>query len=74
MLRNILLPQVPQDLLAAIQSIETPSELADLATAYMDVKPDEKQEILETVDITARMDKVLRQLSHRISIFFRGFS
>ncbi len=63
-----LLPQVPQDLLAAIQSIETPSELADLATAYMDVKPDEKQEILETVDITARMDKVLRQLSHRIEV------
>jgi ATP-dependent Lon protease len=63
-----LLPQVPQDLLAAIQSIETPSELADLATAYMDVKPDEKQEILETVDITARMDKILRQLSHRIEV------
>ncbi|MGB6443860.1 MAG: LON peptidase substrate-binding domain-containing protein, partial [Xanthobacteraceae bacterium] len=63
-----LLPQVPQDLLAAIQSIETPSELADLATAYMDVKPDEKQEILETVDITARMDKVSRQLSHRIEV------
>jgi ATP-dependent Lon protease len=63
-----LLPQVPQDLLAAIQSIETPSELADLATAYMDVKPDEKQEILETVDITARMDKISRQLSHRIEV------
>jgi len=63
-----LLPQAPQDLLAAIQSIEAPSELADLATAYMDVKPDEKQEILETVDITARMDKVARQLSHRIEI------
>jgi ATP-dependent Lon protease len=63
-----LLPQVPQDLLAAIQSIETPSELADLATAYMDVKSDEKQEILETVDITARMDKVARQLSHRIEV------
>jgi len=63
-----LLPQVPQELLAAIQSIEAPSELADLATAYMDVKPDEKQEILETVDITARMDKVSRQLSHRIEV------
>jgi ATP-dependent Lon protease len=63
-----LLPQVPQDLLAAIQSIEGPSELADLATAYMDVKPDDKQEILETVDITARMDKVSRQLAHRIEV------
>ncbi len=63
-----LLPQVPQDLLAAIQSIDSPPALADLATAYMDVKPDEKQEILETVDIAARMDKVLRLLSQRIEI------
>src|SRR4249920_3910551 len=41
-----LLPQAPPDLLAAIQSIEGPSALADLAVAYMDVKPEEKQEIL----------------------------
>ena len=63
-----LLPQVPADLLAAIQSIDTPSGLADLSTAYMDVKPEEKQEILETVDITARMDKVSRMLGHRIEV------
>jgi ATP-dependent Lon protease len=63
-----LLPQVPADLLAAIQSIEAPSALADLAAAYMDIKPEEKQEILETVDITARMDKVSRMLAHRIEV------
>jgi ATP-dependent Lon protease len=63
-----LLPQVPGDLLAAIQSIEAPPALADLAVAYMDVKPDEKQEVLETVDITARMDKVSRMLGHRIEV------
>ena len=63
-----LLPQVPADLLAAIQSIETPAALADLATAYMDVKPEEKQEILETVDLAARMDKVSRTLAHRIEM------
>ena len=62
------LPQVPADLLAAIQSIEAPPALADLAAAYMDIKPEEKQEILETVDITARMDKVSRMLGHRIEI------
>jgi ATP-dependent Lon protease len=63
-----LLPQVPADLLAAIQSLDTPSALADLAVAYMDVKPEEKQEILETIDITARMDKVSRLLGHRIEV------
>ncbi len=63
-----LLPQAPPDLLAAIQSIDGPSALADLAIAYMDVKPEEKQEILETVDISARMDKVSRLLAHRIEV------
>ncbi len=63
-----LLPQVPADLLAAIQSIETLAALADLAVAYMDVKPEEKQEILETIDISARMDKVSRLLAHRIEV------
>src|SRR5215475_10455140 len=53
-----LLPQVPAELLAAVQSITTPAQLADLAIAYMDVKPEEKQEILETIDVTARMEKV----------------
>jgi ATP-dependent Lon protease len=63
-----LLPQAPPELLAAIQSIEGPSALADLAVAYMDVKPEEKQEILETIDVTARIDKVSRMLGHRIEV------
>jgi ATP-dependent Lon protease len=63
-----LLPQAPPDLLAAIQSIETPSALADLAVSYMDVKPEEKQEILETIDVAARIDKVSRLLAHRIEV------
>src|ERR1700734_3134004 len=41
---------------------------ADLAIAYMDVKPEEKQEILETVDIAVRMEKVSRLLAHRIEV------
>jgi ATP-dependent Lon protease len=63
-----LLPQAPADLVAAIQSIEEAPALADLAAAYMDIKPEEKQEILETVDITARMDKVSRLLAQRIEV------
>ncbi len=63
-----LLPQAPPELLAAVQSIEAPSALADLAVAYMDVKPEEKQEILETVDVSARIDKVSRMLAHRIEV------
>src|SRR5829696_5773977 len=34
----------------------------------MDVRPEEKQETLETVDLTARMDKVSRLLAGRIEV------
>jgi len=63
-----LLPQAPPELLATIQSVDSPGALADLAAAYMDAKPEEKQEILETVDITARMEKVMRILAGRIEV------
>jgi len=63
-----LLPQTPRELVAAIQGIDTGGGLADLAAAYMDLKPEEKQEILETIDVTARMDKVSRLLAQRIEV------
>ncbi len=63
-----LLPQAPPELIAAIQSVASPAALADLAAAYMDIKPEEKQEILETIEISARMEKVSRLLAHRIEV------
>jgi len=63
-----LLPQAPPELLAAVQSLTSPAALADLATAYMDAKPEDKQEILETVDVTQRMEKVSRMLAQRIEV------
>src|SRR5262245_56271342 len=63
-----LLPQAPAELLAAVQSVTSPSALADLVVSYMDVKPEEKQEILETVDLTARIDKVAKMLAQRIEV------
>ncbi len=63
-----LLPQAPPELLAAVQSVNSPGALADLVATYMDVSPAEKQEILETVDVAARMDKVARMLAHRIEV------
>jgi len=63
-----LMPQAPQELTSAIQGIEQPGALADLAVAYMDVKPDEKQEVLETIDVTARIDKVSRMLAQRLEV------
>jgi ATP-dependent Lon protease len=63
-----LLPQAPNELLATIQGVDSPGALADLVATFMDATPDEKQEILETVDVGARMDRVSRLLAHRIEV------
>ena len=62
-----LLPQAPQELVAAIRNA-APAQLADLVASFMDIKPEQKQEILETIDLTARMDKVSRLLAERIEV------
>ncbi|HEX2537246.1 MAG TPA: LON peptidase substrate-binding domain-containing protein, partial [Pseudolabrys sp.] len=63
-----LIPQAPAELTGAIQGIESPGALADLAVSYMDIKPEEKQEILETVDISARVEKVSKLMAQRIEV------
>jgi ATP-dependent Lon protease len=63
-----LLPQAPNELLMAIQGVETPGALADMVATFMDATPDDKQEILETVEIGARMARVSRMLAHRIEV------
>jgi ATP-dependent Lon protease len=63
-----LLPHAPAELLAAVQSVDTPGALADMVATFMDATPDEKQEILETVEIGARLERVSRILAHRIEI------
>ena len=63
-----LLPQAPQGLLESVRAITSPAALADISAAYLDIKPEEKQEILETVDLSARMDRVSRLLAQRIEV------
>ena len=63
-----LLPNVPAPLREAVEAVATPAALADLVAAHMDLKPEEKQEILETIDLAQRMDEVSRRLAHRIEV------
>ena len=63
-----LVPQAPPKLIAAIESVESPTILADMVANYMDATSDEKQEILETVEIGPRLDRVSRLLAHRIEV------
>ncbi len=63
-----LLPQVPQELRQTVESTTSAGALADLAASYLDSKPEEKQEILEALDLVPRLDKVTQLLSKRLEV------
>ena len=63
-----LLPQVPPELRQTAEATTAPGALADLAATYLDSKPEEKQDILETADLIPRLDKVSRLLAGRLEV------
>ncbi|RIQ17716.1 endopeptidase La [Bordetella avium] len=63
-----LLPNVPDELGAVVQGIESAGLLADMVTNLVDIKPDEKQAILETFDLSLRLDRVIELLASRIEV------
>jgi ATP-dependent Lon protease len=63
-----LLPQVPPELIGAVQAANAPAALTNLVSAYLDVAPNEKQDILETIDLLPRMEKVSRLLAQRLEV------
>ena len=71
-----LIPQAPAELANMIAGLQSPAQLADLMASFMDVKPAEKQQILETVDLKERLDKVIRLLAQRVEVLkiTRGIS
>jgi ATP-dependent Lon protease len=63
-----LLPQTPPELMGAVQSIASASALADLIASFMDIAPLEKQEVLETIDVARRLERVSAMLSYRLEV------
>src|SRR5215813_6862906 len=63
-----LLPNVPVEVAATIENLDSASALADFIAGILDAKPAEKQDVLETVDIKERLDKVLALLAQRIEV------
>ena len=63
-----LLPQAPPELIGTIQAIAAPGALADLVAAYIEISADERQELLETIDLVARIDKVTKLLAERLEV------
>ncbi len=63
-----LLPQAPAELANSIQAIESPAALADTIASFLDIKPTEKQELLETTEIRERLERVSTHLTRRVEV------
>ena len=60
-----LMPELPKEASALVDSVTAPGQLADLITSNLDVQVDEKQDVLETFDLKTRVRKVLQFLSRQ---------
>jgi ATP-dependent Lon protease len=63
-----LLPQAPDELADVVRAIESPSQLADMVANLLDIANEEKQDVLETIELGARLDKVLAHLARRVEV------
>jgi ATP-dependent Lon protease len=50
--------KVPPEMLGTISSIEDPGKLADVISSHLSVKIEDKQKILEILDVTDRLEKI----------------
>src|SRR5579872_1033444 len=63
-----LIPNAPDELKDTVRAVDSPSVLADIVTSFLDLKVEEKQQILETIDPKARLDRVLWFLAYRLEV------
>jgi ATP-dependent Lon protease len=63
-----LLPQAPAELAGAADSISSASALSDFVAGLIDLPLQQKQDLLETIDLQQRIDKVLDHLVRRIEV------
>lgn len=67
-----LAQNVPKEAQSAMINISDPGHLADFIAAQLDIKIEEKQNILETLDVRKRLFETLRLLEHELEILEVG--
>ncbi|MCC6997361.1 MAG: endopeptidase La [Deltaproteobacteria bacterium] len=63
-----LMPELPKEAGALVDSVTEPGQLADLITSNLELQVEEKQDVLETFDLKARIRKVLQFLSRQLEV------
>ena len=59
---------IPEEALAAVGEAQEPEKLADLVAGHLGIEVDQKQELLETLDVSARLEKVYGLMQGEMSV------
>ncbi|GGI85773.1 endopeptidase La [Legionella impletisoli] len=60
--------KIPPEVLGSISGIEEPGRLADTIAAHLSLKVEDKQELLETVDIGSRLERLMAAIETEIDL------
>ncbi len=60
--------KVPQEVLASLNTVDEPGKFSDTVAAHMILKIEDKQELLETVEVPRRLENILQMLESEIEI------
>ncbi|HJW87309.1 MAG TPA: LON peptidase substrate-binding domain-containing protein, partial [Candidatus Brocadiaceae bacterium] len=63
-----LAPSLPEELKIAIVNIDSPSRLADMIASHLNVGIAEKQQVLEAIDVKARLQKVTALITSEMEV------
>ncbi len=67
-----LSPGLPPEIGAMAKSIQEPGTLADMVASTINSTPEEKQRILELIDINERLKEITRMANHQLEILELG--
>jgi len=62
------IPEMPKEAGQMVDSVDDAGQLCDFVAANMDISTEEKQDILETVDLKSRLEKVVRFLVRQLEV------
>jgi ATP-dependent Lon protease len=67
-----LSPGLPDEMASMVKSIDDPGVLADMVGSTLSSSAEEKQKVLETLDVKARLEEVTRQVNYQLEILELG--
>lgn len=60
--------KIPPEVLSPLAGIEEPGRLADTIAAHLTLKVDDKQELLETIDVGTRLERLMAAIENEIDL------